>query len=54
MAKGKTEETVGDMLKGMSAKEIEDIKAFYGILFGEDFPNLDSPLDEPAFPAKSD
>lgn len=40
------DETVGDLLKGLSEEEVEDVKAFYGLLFGEELPPLDSPADE--------
>jgi hypothetical protein len=43
----KKSETVGDLLKGLSEEEIEGVKTFYGIIFGEDFPPLDAPADEP-------
>lgn len=45
-----TGETVADLLEGLSEEEIEDVKAFYGILFGEEFPPLDAPADEPLAP----
>lgn len=41
-----SKETVADLLEGMTEEEIEDVKNFYGILFGEDFPPLDAPVDE--------
>lgn len=41
-------ETVKDLLEGMSPEDVEDVKNFYGIIFGEDFPDLDAPADEPA------
>lgn len=43
----KPTQTVGDLLEGMSEEEIEGVKNFYGIIFGDDFPPLDAPADEP-------
>lgn len=48
MAKDKSKETVKDLLEGLSEEEVEDVKAFYGILFGEEFPDMDAPADESA------
>ena len=39
-------ETVGDALKGMTEEEIDDVKAFYGIIFGEEMPPMDAPANE--------
>ena len=42
----KPNQTVGDLLEGMTEEDIEGVKAFYGIIFGEEFPSLDAPADE--------